>query len=64
MESDTFYGEFMVKLIWRLSRILSYHFFFMKTPYNLQTNFAIKPPQKVSLSILSPYSLRTNHSGN
>ena len=27
MESDTFYGDFMVKLVWRLSGNLIYHVF-------------------------------------
>ena len=42
MESDIFYGDFMAKLICRLSGILIYHVFSMKTPDNLQTNFTIK----------------------
>ena len=44
MESDTFYGDFMVKLIWRLSGNLIYHVFSMKTPDNLQAYFTIKSP--------------------
>ena len=44
MENDTPYGDFMVKLIWRLSGKLIYHVFFMKIPDNLQTNFSIKSP--------------------
>ena len=35
MECDTLYGNFVVKLIWRLSverNNLIYHVFFMKTP--------------------------------
>ena len=44
MESDTFNGEFMVKLIWRLSGNLIYHVFFMKTLGNLHTNFTIESP--------------------
>ena len=44
MESDTSYGDFMVKLIWRLSGNLIYHVCFMKTPDNLQANFTIKSP--------------------
>ena len=40
--SDTFYGDFIVKLIWRLSRNLIDHVFSMKN--NLQTTFAIKSP--------------------
>ena len=35
MESDTCYGDFMVKLIWKLSGNLIYHAFSMKpnTPF-------------------------------
>ena len=44
MKSDTFYGEFKVKIIWRLSGNLIHHVFSMKTPDNLQTDFAIKSP--------------------
>ena len=64
MESDTFCGNFMVKLIWGLPGNLFYHVFSMKTPDNLQTNFTMKSPLKVSLSTLSPYYRHTNHSGN
>ena len=32
MESDNFYGDFMVKSIWRLSGNLFYHISSMKTP--------------------------------
>ena len=45
MKTDTFYGDFMVKLTWKLSCNLIYHVlkvFSMKTPDNLQTNFTIK----------------------
>ena len=42
MESDTFYGDFMAKLIWRLSRNLIHDVFSVKTPDNLQTYFTIK----------------------
>ena len=31
MESDTFYGDFMVKLVWKLSGNLIYHVFPIKT---------------------------------
>ena len=44
MESDTFYGDFVVKLTRRLSGNLIYHVFSMKTPDNIQTNFTIKSP--------------------
>ena len=47
MKSDTFCGDFFVKLTWRLSDNLIYHIFSMKTKDNLQTNFTIKSPQKV-----------------
>ena len=36
----------------------------MKIPENLQTNFTIEFPWKVSLPTLSPFNLHTNHSGN
>ena len=42
MESDTCYGDFIVKSIWKLSDYLIYRVFFMKTPDNIQTNFTIK----------------------
>ena len=42
MESDTLYGEFVLKLIWRLSGNLIYHVFSMRILNNLQTNFTIK----------------------
>ena len=42
MKSDTFYGDFMVKLIWRLSGNLIYDVFSLKIPGNLHTNFTIK----------------------
>ena len=44
MESDTFCGEFMLKLTWRLSGNLIYHAFSTKSHDNLQTNFTIKSP--------------------
>ena len=44
MESDTFYGDFMVKSIWRLSGNWIFHVFCMKTQVDLQTNFTIKSP--------------------
>ena len=36
MESHTIYGDFMVKLLWRLSSKLIYRVFFIKIPDNLQ----------------------------
>ena len=44
MVTDTFYGDFMVKLIWRLSGNLVYHIFSMTTSDNLQTNFTLESP--------------------
>ena len=44
MESVTFYGDFIVDLIWRLPCNLIYHVFSIKTEGNLLTNFAIKSP--------------------
>ena len=68
IESDTFYRDFMVTLICRLSGNLIYHVFSMKTPDNFRTNFTIiftiKSPKKVSLSTLSANNLNTKHSGN
>ena len=64
MESDTFYEECMVKLIWRLSGDLIYHVLSMNTPRQFQTNFTTKSPLKISLSTLSSYNLHINHSGN
>ena len=48
MERDTFYGDFMVKLIWKLSADLIYHVFSMKIPDNLQTNYSHPVTVKVS----------------
>ena len=60
MESDTFYEDFVIKIIWRLSGNFIYHVSSMKTPNNLQTNFTTRSPLKVSLptytvSIQSPH---------
>ena len=44
MESDTSYGDFMVKLIRRLSGNFIYYVFSMETPDNLQINFTTKSP--------------------
>ena len=44
MESDTFYGDFIVKLTWRFFDNFIYHVFSMKTSDNVQTNFALKSP--------------------
>ena len=55
MDSDTFYGDFMIRLIWRLSGDLIYHTFSMKIPDNIQPNFT-----RESVSI----NLHTEHSGN
>ena len=64
MDSDTFYGDFMVKLIWRLLGNLIYHVFSMENLDDLHTIFTIKSPYTVSQSTLSPYSRHTNHSGH
>ena len=40
----------MVKLIWGMSGNLAHYVFFIKVPDNLQTNFTIKSPYKVSPS--------------
>ena len=40
MDSDTFYGEFVVKLLWRLSSNFIYHIFSMK-PSDKLHNFSI-----------------------
>ena len=58
MESDTFYGDFMAKLIWRLSGNLIYNVFSVKIPDNFQTNFTIKSRKSITLhttSIRCPY---------
>ena len=44
MGNDTFHGDFMIKLIWRLSGTLICHVFSMKTTDNLETNVTIKSP--------------------
>ena len=41
-QDDSHQADMMVNLIRRLSGILIYHVFSMKTPDNLQTNFTIK----------------------
>ena len=58
MESDTFYGDFMVKLILRLP-VWQFNFpcFSMKTPDNLQTSNLI-----YIVAILSPYQQLFWHS--
>ena len=38
MESNTCFGDFMVKSVWRFSDDLIYHVFSIKIPDNLQTN--------------------------
>ena len=54
-----FYGDYMANLIWVLSGNLIYHVFSMKTPDNIQTNFTITSPYKISLSALPPFSILT-----
>ena len=44
MESDTFYGDFIVKLKWILSCNLIYYVFFINLPDNLHINFTIESP--------------------
>ena len=53
MESDTFYRDFMVKLIWRLFGSLIYNVFSMKIQDNLRTNFYHEILQSVTLSTAS-----------
>ena len=64
MEIDSFYGNFMVKLVWRLCGNLIYHVFSILSPENLQTNSTKESPQKVSLSSLFQYNRHTNRSGD
>ena len=53
MESDIFYGDFMVKLVWRFSGVFIEELWYIKLPHKLHITFIIKSPTKVSLSILS-----------
>ena len=53
MEGETFYGRFMVKLVWLLPITLTYHVSKKKT----KAISRLFLPEKVSLSILSPYHL-------
>ena len=58
VESDTFYGDFVVKSVWRLSRVFTEKTWLIKLADNLHINFTIKSKkQKTSLSLLSPYYL-------
>ena len=43
-KSDTFHGDFIVKLIWRLSGNFICHVLSMRAPDNLRTNFTINSP--------------------
>ena len=43
MKSDTFYGDFMVKLIWRFSGSLIYHVVSMKTSDILHNFSCVQP---------------------
>ena len=57
MESDNFYGDFMVKSIWKLSGNLFHHISSMKPLDNLQINLT-KFYQSITLNtdyIPSPY---------
>ena len=40
MESDTFYGDFMVKLVWRLSGVFMEKTWEIKSPDNLHKSIA------------------------
>ena len=42
MGSDTFYGDFIVKLIWRLSDNLIYRGFYIENPKDFRAHFTIK----------------------
>ena len=59
MESDTFYGGSVVKLIWRLSDNLIYHVFFKENPRQSPDWFyhkiSIKSITLYTVSIQSPY---------
>ena len=44
MESDTFYKDFMVKLVWRLSGVFGGKTWHFKLLENLHVNFTIKSP--------------------
>ena len=67
VETDTFYRDFMVKLVRRLSEVFMEKTRYIKLrdylhieisihrKYLSPYSFTIKSPQKVSFSILSPY---------
>ena len=57
VENYTFYGDFMVKLVWRLSEAFVEKIRQLKFPDKLHINSTIKFPQKVSLSVLPPYNV-------
>ena len=52
MESNTIYGDSMVKLVCRLSGVLCREIWSIKSSNNLHINFDIKSPKTASLSIL------------
>ena len=55
MKSDTLYGDFLVKLMWRLSGVFKKKTWQIGLPDNIHINFTIKCQLNVSHSILSPY---------
>ena len=52
MESDTFYGDFMVLSIWRLSGKSICHIFSMKTPDSFYHKISIKSVTLHTVSML------------
>ena len=55
MKSDTFYGEFMVKLVWRLSEIFMEKTRKIKLQDNLHMNFTINHNfAKIAYKIAKP----------
>ena len=44
VESDTFFRDFMVKLVWKLSGVFMETILYIKLPDNTHTNFTIKSP--------------------
>ena len=54
MESDTFYGDFIEKLTWRLSGNLVYHDLYMKTSDTFLINFTVESITVYIVSTQSP----------
>ena len=52
VESDTLYGDFMVKLIWRLPRVFIEKTLFIKLPENLHEKYLLSPYYPHSFYIL------------